>query len=55
FNYYTNTTVWAENLNVRQDVNHRILDIMKKEQVDFVSPWNSLFELNKKKDQQVNA
>lgn len=55
FNYYTNTTVWAENLDVRQDVNYRILDIMKEEQVDFVSPGHSLFELKKMKDQQGNA
>ena len=51
FNYYTNTTVWAENLDVRQDVNYRILDIMKEEQVDFVSPGHSLFELKKMKDE----
>ncbi|MFN2746874.1 MULTISPECIES: mechanosensitive ion channel family protein [Bacillus] len=55
FNYYTKTTVWAENLDVRQDVNYRILEIMEEEQVDFVSPGHSLFELKKMKDQQDQA
>ncbi|NPC92029.1 mechanosensitive ion channel family protein [Bacillus sp. WMMC1349] len=49
FNFYTNTTVWAENLEIRQDVNYRIIDIMDEEQVDFVSPGHHLFELSKTK------
>ena len=45
FNFYTNTTVWAENLDIRQDINYRIIDIMNEEQIEFVSPGHSLFEL----------
>lgn len=28
FNFYTKTTVWAENLNIREDINYKIIEIL---------------------------
>ncbi|MFP4957653.1 small-conductance mechanosensitive channel protein MscY [Bacillus subtilis] len=38
FNFYTKTTVWAENLNIREDINYKIIEILGAEGVQFAYP-----------------
>lgn len=43
FNFYTNTTAWAENLNIKQDINYRIMDIFHEEGVEFAFPGQTIY------------
>ncbi|MCY8511995.1 mechanosensitive ion channel family protein [Bacillus atrophaeus] len=42
FNFYTKTTSWAENLDVREDINYRIIDILAAEGVEFAYPGQTV-------------
>lgn len=43
FNFYTNTTAWAENLDIKQDINYRIMDIFHEEGVEFAFPGQTIY------------
>ncbi|MGG3622779.1 mechanosensitive ion channel family protein [Bacillus gobiensis] len=43
FNFYTKTTAWVEHLNIRQDVNYKIIEILAEEQVELAYPSQTLF------------
>lgn len=43
FNFYTKTTAWVEHLNVRQDVNYKIIEILAEEQVELAFPSQTIF------------
>ncbi|QHA90457.1 mechanosensitive ion channel family protein [Bacillus sp. N1-1] len=40
--FFTNTTTWGDFLNVKQDVNFKIMKIMEEEQVSFAFPTQTL-------------
>jgi MscS family membrane protein len=56
FNFYTKTIVWAESLDVRQDINSRIIDIFAEEGVEFAYPGQTVFVKQKNQNDpfQVN-
>ncbi|CAM5268912.1 mechanosensitive ion channel protein [Bacillus safensis FO-36b] [Bacillus safensis subsp. safensis] len=43
FNFYTNTTAWSENLDIKQDINYRIIDIFHEEGVEFAFPGQAIY------------
>lgn len=55
FNFYTKTIVWAESLDVRQDINRRIIDIFAEEGVEFAYPGQNVFVKQKSHDDPVHV
>ncbi|MEA1960409.1 MAG: mechanosensitive ion channel family protein [Bacillota bacterium] len=51
---FTNTTVWNEFLNVRQDVNLRIMDILDEEGVSMAFPSQSIYIENQKQEKTIS-
>lgn len=43
FNFYTNMTAWSENLDIKQDINYRIIDIFHEEGVEFAFPGQAIY------------
>ncbi|MDR4271943.1 mechanosensitive ion channel family protein, partial [Bacillus pumilus] len=39
----TNTTAWSENLDIKQDINYRIIDIFHEEGVEFAFPGQTIY------------
>ncbi len=40
--FFTNTTVWAEHLDVREEINFKILEILEEENVEIAIPSRRL-------------
>ncbi|MCY8278222.1 mechanosensitive ion channel, partial [Bacillus inaquosorum] len=65
FNFYTKTTVWAENLDIREDINYKIIEILGAEGVEFAYPGqmvvvkqkhqNDPFQVNLNKEEKERA
>ncbi|MGE6630821.1 mechanosensitive ion channel family protein [Bacillus sp. NPDC077027] len=51
FNFYTKTTSWAESLDIKQDINYRIMDIFHDEGVEFAFPGQTIYMKQKNEKQ----
>ncbi|MBD1382211.1 mechanosensitive ion channel family protein [Metabacillus arenae] len=49
--FFTNSTVWAEHLKAKQDVNFEIMKILKEENVEFAFPSQTLYVENVKEEE----
>ncbi|WP_413379929.1 mechanosensitive ion channel family protein [Alkalihalobacillus sp. 1P02AB] len=51
--YFTKTTIWSEYLNVKEDVNKKILNILKEDKVDVAIPSQNLIVAEPEKEEDV--
>jgi MscS family membrane protein len=49
--FFTNTTAWAEYLEVKEEINYRILDIVREEGAEFAFPARRLYIENDSSDE----
>ncbi|KGA98890.1 mechanosensitive ion channel protein [Alkalihalobacillus alcalophilus ATCC 27647 = CGMCC 1.3604] len=49
--YFTKTTIWSEYLNVKEDVNKKILNILKEDKVDVAIPSQNLIVAEPEKEE----
>lgn len=53
--FFTKTTVWAEHLQVREDINFKILDILQEENVEIAMPTRRLMVDTEEEQQEEKA